>query len=78
MLLAASAIPMALVGGIFALFLTGTPFSVSAAIGFVALFGIAAMDGIIVVSFFNRMIGQGMAPRRRRFAEPARSRCGLC
>jgi len=61
MLLAASAIPMALVGGIFALFLTGTPFSVSAAIGFVALFGIAAMDGIIVVSFFNRMIGQGMA-----------------
>jgi cobalt-zinc-cadmium resistance protein CzcA len=60
MLLAASAIPMALVGGIFALFVTGTPFSVSAAIGFVALFGIAAMDGIIVVSFFNRMIGQGM------------------
>ena len=61
MLLAASAIPMALVGGIFALFITGTPFSVSAAIGFVALFGIAAMDGIIVVSFFNRMINQGMA-----------------
>jgi cobalt-zinc-cadmium resistance protein CzcA len=60
-LLAASAIPMALVGGIFALFITGTPFSVSAAIGFVALFGIAAMDGIIVVSFFNRMIAQGMA-----------------
>ena len=40
---------MALIGGIFALFLTGTPFSVSAAIGFVALFGIAAMDGIIVL-----------------------------
>ncbi|HET7085898.1 MAG TPA: CusA/CzcA family heavy metal efflux RND transporter [Rhizomicrobium sp.] len=61
MLLAASAIPMALVGGIFALFITGTPFSISAAIGFVALFGIAAMDGIILVSFFNRMIRQGMA-----------------
>ena len=45
-LLAASVIPMALIGGIFALWLTGTPFSVSAAIGFVALFGIAAMDGI--------------------------------
>jgi cobalt-zinc-cadmium resistance protein CzcA len=59
-LLAASAIPMAMVGGILSLFLTGTPFSVSAAIGFVALFGIAAMDGIIVVSFFNRMISQGM------------------
>jgi cobalt-zinc-cadmium resistance protein CzcA len=58
-LLAASAIPMALVGGVFALFLTGTAFSVSAAIGFVALFGIAAMDGIIVLSSFNRMIGEG-------------------
>jgi cobalt-zinc-cadmium resistance protein CzcA len=59
-LLAASAIPMTLVGGIFALFITGTPFSVSAAIGFVALFGIAAMDGIIILAFFNRMIGQGL------------------
>ena len=58
--LAASAIPMTLVGGIFALFVTGTAFSVSAAIGFVALFGIAAMDGIIVLSFYNRMIRQGL------------------
>ena len=60
-LLAASVIPMTLIGGIFSLFLTGTAFSVSAAIGFVALFGIAAMDGIIVISFFNRMIGEGLA-----------------
>ncbi|MGC2460500.1 MAG: CusA/CzcA family heavy metal efflux RND transporter [Steroidobacteraceae bacterium] len=52
-LLAASVIPMALVGGIFALYITGTPFSVSAAIGFVALFGIAAMDGILVISYYN-------------------------
>lgn len=50
---------MALIGGIFALALTGTPFSVSAAIGFVALFGIAAMDGIIVLSFFNRLLDAG-------------------
>jgi cobalt-zinc-cadmium resistance protein CzcA len=60
MLLSASVIPMALVGGIAALFATGTPFSVSAAIGFVALFGISAMDGILVVTFFNRMIADGM------------------
>ncbi|MBV9858517.1 MAG: efflux RND transporter permease subunit [Alphaproteobacteria bacterium] len=60
MLLSASVMPMALIGGIFALILTGTPFSVSAAIGFVALFGIAAMDGIIVISYFNRMIESGM------------------
>jgi cobalt-zinc-cadmium resistance protein CzcA len=60
MLLAASVIPMALIGGIVALFVTGTPFSVSAAIGFVALFGISAMDGILVVTYFNRMIASGM------------------
>ncbi len=59
-LLAASVIPMALVGGIFALYLTGTPFSVSAAIGFVALFGIAAMDGILVMSYFNSQINMGL------------------
>ena len=59
-LLAASVIPMALVGGIFALYATGTPFSVSAAIGFIALFGIAAMDGIIVVSTYNREIDRGL------------------
>jgi cobalt-zinc-cadmium resistance protein CzcA len=58
--LAASVMPMALVGGIFALFVTGTPFSVSAAIGFVALFGIAAMDGIIVLSYFNHLVYDGM------------------
>jgi cobalt-zinc-cadmium resistance protein CzcA len=62
-LLAASVIPMALVGGIFALFLTGTPFSVSAAIGFVALFGIAAMDGILVISYYNLSLEYG-ADRR--------------
>jgi heavy metal efflux system protein len=60
MTLAASAMPMALIGGIFALFLTGTPFSVSAAIGFVALFGISAMDGIIVIGYFNRQIEAGV------------------
>ncbi len=58
--LAASVIPMALVGGIFALAVTGTPFSVSAAIGMVALFGIATMDGIIVLSYYNLHIEEGM------------------
>ena len=59
-LLVASVIPMALVGGVLALFVTGTPFSVSAAIGFIALFGIAAMDGILMLAFFNQHIEQGM------------------
>jgi heavy metal efflux system protein len=59
-LLAASVIPMAMIGGIFALWLTGTPFSVSAAIGFVALFGIAAMDGILVLSYYNLCLAAGL------------------
>jgi heavy metal efflux system protein len=59
-LLAASVIPMALIGGVFALYLTGTPFSVSAAIGFVALFGISAMDGIIVLAYYGRLIDAGL------------------
>ncbi len=61
MALAASVMPMALIGGVFALWLTGIPFSVSAAIGFVALFGISTMDGIIVIAYFNRLIDAGMA-----------------
>ena len=60
-LLAASVIPMALIGGIFALFLTSTAFSVSAAIGFVALFGIATMDGILVLSYYNLCLESGQA-----------------
>ena len=55
-LLAFSVIPMAIVGGVAALVLTGTPFSISAAIGFVALFGIAVMDGILLVATFNQAI----------------------
>jgi cobalt-zinc-cadmium resistance protein CzcA len=58
-LLAASAIPMALIGGILGLWITDMPFSISAAIGFVALFGIAAMNGIMVLSCYNRLIDEG-------------------
>jgi cobalt-zinc-cadmium resistance protein CzcA len=55
-----SVIPMAIVGGIFALFIGGIAFSVSAAIGFIALFGIAVMDGIIILSQFNNLVDAGM------------------
>jgi heavy metal efflux system protein len=58
-LLAASVIPMAVVGGIFTLVITGTPFSVSAAIGFVALLGISVMDGVIVLAYFRRIVEEG-------------------
>src|ERR1700732_2962076 len=55
-----SVIPMAVFGGILGLLLTGIPFSVSAAIGFIALFGISVMDGIIIISQYNQLIDQGM------------------
>ncbi|MFO1082311.1 MAG: CusA/CzcA family heavy metal efflux RND transporter, partial [Reyranellaceae bacterium] len=55
-LLAASAVPLALIGGVLGLYAADMPFSISAAIGFVALFGIAAMNGIMVLSCFNRLI----------------------
>jgi heavy metal efflux system protein len=58
--LTASVLPLALVGGTIALFLSGTNFSVSAAIGYVALFGIAIMEGIIVVNTFNQHMVEGM------------------
>jgi cobalt-zinc-cadmium resistance protein CzcA len=58
-LLGLTVIPMAMVGGIFALILTGTPFSVSAAIGFIALFGISVMEGIILLSYYNQLIDTG-------------------
>jgi cobalt-zinc-cadmium resistance protein CzcA len=63
-LLALSVIPMAMIGGIFALYLTGTPFSVSAAIGFIALFGISVMDSIIVLAHFNQLIYSGLNKQR--------------
>jgi cobalt-zinc-cadmium resistance protein CzcA len=55
-----SVIPMAVLGGILGLLLTGIPFSVSAAIGFIALFGISVMDGIIILSQYNQLIDEGM------------------
>ncbi|GEM72494.1 cation efflux system protein [Sphingomonas aquatilis NBRC 16722] len=58
-LLAFAAIPLAVVGGVLALALTGTAFSISSAIGFVALFGIAVMDGILVVTTYNNAVDEG-------------------
>ncbi len=59
MLLTLSVIPMAMIGGIFALFLTATPFSISAAIGFIALFGISTMEGVILLAYYNQLIEEG-------------------
>ncbi|MFI4889508.1 MAG: efflux RND transporter permease subunit [Steroidobacterales bacterium] len=54
-LLALAGIPFAIGGGILALFVTGLPFSVSAAIGFISLFGVSVMNGILVITYFNQL-----------------------
>ena len=48
------------VGGIWSLYLTGTNFSVSASVGFVSLFGIAIMEGLLLISYFNALRAQGL------------------
>jgi cobalt-zinc-cadmium resistance protein CzcA len=59
-LLAAGVLPLALVGGILSLFLTHTPLSVSAVIGFIGLFGISIMNGIIIVASYKGHLTNGM------------------
>jgi cobalt-zinc-cadmium resistance protein CzcA len=61
-LLALAGIPFAIGGGLIALFVAGLPFSVSAAIGFISLFGVSVMNGILVISYFNQLRHQGMPP----------------
>ncbi len=51
---------MATIGGVLGLLVTGVPFSISAAIGFIALFGISVMDGIIILSQYNQLIDAGL------------------
>jgi cobalt-zinc-cadmium resistance protein CzcA len=61
-LLALAGIPFAIGGGLIALFVTGLPFSVSAAIGFISLFGVSVMNGILVITYFNQLRQLGMSP----------------
>ena len=56
-----ASIPLACSGGVIALLLTRTVFSVSAAMGFISIFGIAIQDAILVVTYFQRLRGSGMA-----------------
>ncbi len=61
-ILALAGIPDAIVGGILALYVSGLNFSISAAIGFVSLFGVSVMDGILMITFYNQERSQGFAP----------------
>jgi len=61
-LLVYTAIPLALTGGVFALALRGIPLSVSASVGFIALMGIAILNGMVLVTFFNQLRAEGLGP----------------
>ena len=59
-LLVFSAVPLALTGGVLALWLRGMPFSVSAAVGFIALSGIAVLNGLVMLTFIKQLMADGM------------------
>jgi len=61
-LLALAGIPDAVVGGILALYISGLHFSISAAIGFVSLFGVSVMDGILMITFYSQERVRGFPP----------------
>ncbi len=50
-----TAVPLSAIGGVIALWLRGMPFSISAGVGFIALFGVAVLNGIVLISYFNRL-----------------------
>jgi cobalt-zinc-cadmium resistance protein CzcA len=60
-LLVFSAVPLGLTGGIAALWLRDMPFSISAAVGFIALSGVAVLNGLVMVSFINQLRREGMS-----------------
>ncbi len=53
-------IPLSIIGGIFGLWVRGLPFSISAGVGFIALFGVAVLNGIVLINAFNKLKEQGV------------------
>ncbi|MBL8007927.1 MAG: efflux RND transporter permease subunit [Ignavibacteria bacterium] len=73
-LLVFSGIPFAVVGGIFALVVRDLPFSISAGIGFIALFGVAVLNGIVMIAYFNRLEEEGITDVHNRIISGTSSR----
>jgi len=61
-LMVLAGIPFAVSGGVLALFFSGQPFSISAAIGFISLFGVTVMDGILMMTYYNQLRLHGLGP----------------
>lgn len=73
-LLILTAVPLSLIGGILALWVCGMPFSISAGVGFIALFGIAVLNGIVLIAEFNRLEQEGVTSLDERIHRGLRSR----
>ncbi|NPV35289.1 MAG: CusA/CzcA family heavy metal efflux RND transporter [Bacteroidales bacterium] len=69
-----TAIPLALVGGVFALWVRGMPFSISAAVGFIALFGIAVLNGIVLIEHLKELKEHGISDMKERIMKGTRQR----
>ena len=69
-----TAIPLSAIGGIWALELRGMPFSISAGIGFIALFGVAVLNGIVLIGYFNELKKEGITDIRERIIKGTRVR----
>ncbi|UYQ95432.1 CusA/CzcA family heavy metal efflux RND transporter [Chitinophaga horti] len=73
-LLIFTAIPMSAIGGVFALLLRDMPFSISAGVGFIALFGVSVLNGIVLISTFRQLANEGMSDPIERVKAGARIR----
>lgn len=73
-LLIFTAIPLSAIGGVFALLIRGMPFSISAGVGFIALFGVAVLNGIVLVAEFNRLEKEGVRDIYERVLQGTRMR----
>ena len=73
-LLIFTAVPMAAIGGVFALWLRGMNFSISAGVGFIALFGVAVLNGIVLIAEFNRLEKEGISDITQRVLKGLQTR----
>jgi cobalt-zinc-cadmium resistance protein CzcA len=73
-LLIFTAVPLASMGGVAALILRGMPFSISAGVGFIALFGVAVLNGIVLIGYFNQLKEEGMDNIYNRVLEGTKTR----
>ncbi|MEJ7683476.1 MAG: CusA/CzcA family heavy metal efflux RND transporter [Segetibacter sp.] len=69
-----TAIPLSAIGGVLSLYIRGMPFSISAGVGFIALFGIAVLNGIVLLTEFNQLQKNGMQNVMQRIAEGTKTR----